>query len=179
MTEATETSSANIQLQSEPANVQLQTEHVNGQLISTTFADGQSANIQLQIEPANTQLQTEHVNGQLIQTTSAKGQSANNQLQTESIDWPNNVIEIIREVMNIPCNTPNSPEFIFKFSESAASHNLEILNKYSNNLGKALRANKNSPLGCGSEFRTPQELKKVFRFHPLWSQMKSFLSMVL
>jgi hypothetical protein len=49
------------------------------------------------------------------------------------------------------------------------------LNKYSNDLGKALRANENSPLGYRSEFRKPQELKKVFGFHPLWSRMKSML----
>ena len=39
-----------------------------------------------------------------------------------------------------------------------------------------MRANENSPLGYGSEFRKPQELKKVFGFHPLWLQMESMLT---
>jgi hypothetical protein len=149
----------------------LKIEHANEQLINTTPAERQSANIPLRIEPANTQLHNEHVDGQLFQTTSADRQSANIQLQT--IDWPNNLIEIIK-VTKVPCNTPNSLEFIFKLSESTASHNLEILNKYSNDLGKTSRANKNSPLGYRSEFWMPQELKKVFSFHPLWSQWNLF-----
>ena len=78
--------------------------------------------------------------------------------------------------MNVPCKTPHPRESFFKLSESAASHNLNILNKYSNDLGEALRANENSPLGYGSEFRKPQELKKVFGFHPLWLQMESMLT---
>jgi hypothetical protein len=85
------------------------------------------------------------------------------------------LIEIIKKVMNVPCKTPHPLEFIFKLSESAASHNLEILKKYSNNLGKALKANENSSLGYGSEFWTPQELQKVFGLHLLWLQMESIL----
>jgi hypothetical protein len=67
------------------------------------------------------------------------------------------------------------PRIYLQTTESAASHNLEILNKYRNELGKALRANENSPLGYGSEFWKLQELKKVFGFHPLWSRLESIL----
>jgi hypothetical protein len=86
------------------------------------------------------------------------------------------LVEIIKGVMNVPCKTPHPPEFIFELSKSAASHNLNILNKCSNDLGEALIANENSPLGYGSEFRKPQELKKVFGFHPFWSRMESILT---
>jgi hypothetical protein len=54
--------------------------------------------------------------------------------------------------MNVPCKTPHPPEFIFELSELAALHDLNIFNKYSNDIGKALRANENSPLGYGSKF---------------------------
>jgi hypothetical protein len=50
---------------------------------------------------------------------------------SKSIDWPNNLVEIIKGVMSVPCKTLFPPEFIFELSESAASHNLNILNKYS------------------------------------------------
>ena len=95
--------------------------------------------------------------------------------QSKCIDWPNNLVEIIKGVMNVPYKAPHTPEFIFELSESAALHNLEILNKNSINLGKALRANENSSLGYGPEFWKPQEFKKVFGFHPLWSRMESIL----
>ena len=95
--------------------------------------------------------------------------------QSKCIDLPNNLVEIVKGEMNILCKTSHPPEFIFELSESAALHNLEILNKYRNELSKALRANENSSLGYGSEFRKLQELKKVFGFHPLWSRLESIL----
>jgi hypothetical protein len=55
-------------------------------------------------------------------------------------NWPNNLIEIIKKVINVPCNTPTAPELIFELSQTAASHNLDILLKYQNDLSKALEA---------------------------------------
>jgi hypothetical protein len=87
----------------------------------------------------------------------------------------NNLIKIIKKVINVPCNTPTAPEFIFELSQTAASHNLDILSKYQNDLSKALEANKSSPLVYGSEFRHPNELRKIFGLHPLWPRMKQIL----
>ncbi len=90
-------------------------------------------------------------------------------------DWPNNLIEIIKKVINVPCNTPTAPEFIFELSQTAASHNLDVLSKNQNDLSKALEANKSSPFGYGSEFRHPDKLQKIFGLHPLWPRMKQIL----
>ena len=154
-----------------------QIEHANGQSErQIELAEGQIERADGQIELADyhaerqielDERQIEHADGQIELELSDE--------HSKSIDWPNNLVEIIKGVMNVPCKTPLPPEFIFELSESAASHNLNILNKYSNNLGEALRANENSPLGYGSEFRKPHELKKVFGFHPLWSRMESIL----
>jgi hypothetical protein len=57
------------------------------------------------------------------------------------------LIDIIKKVMNVPCKTPHLPEFIFELSEATAVHNWGILKQYNNDLGEALKANENSPLG--------------------------------
>jgi hypothetical protein len=90
-------------------------------------------------------------------------------------DLPNNLIKIIKKVINIPCNTLIAPEFIFELSQTPASHNLDVLSKYQSDLSKALEANKSSPLGYGSESRHPNELRKIFGLHLLWPQMKQIL----
>ena len=145
-----------------------QIEHADGQIEHANrqserqieLAEGQIERADGQIELADyhakwqielVEKQIEHADGQIELELSNE--------HSKSIDWPNNLVEIIKGVMNIPCKTPLPPEFIFELSESAASHNLNVLNKYSNNLGEALRANENSPLGYGSEFRKPHELK--------------------
>jgi len=52
-----------------------------------------------------------------------------------TFDWPNDLIEQIREVMQTPCNTPTAPEFNFELSNEAAKHNKAILSKYKSDLG--------------------------------------------
>ena len=64
-------------------------------------------------------------------------------------DWPNDLIDRIKQVMGMLCSTPSAPEFKFKISEEAMQHNLATLEKYEFNLGKALDAQHGSPLGPG------------------------------
>ncbi len=78
--------------------------------------------------------------------------------------------------MDIPCPTPAAPKFIFELSNDAAAHNLDVLLKHEFSLGKALDANKGSPLGYGSEFRHPDKLRKIFGLHPLWPRMEAILT---
>jgi hypothetical protein len=92
-----------------------------------------------------------------------------------SFDWPVNLIAIIKKIINKPCSTPTPPEFSFKLNCKAALQNLAILSKYYFDLHKALDANKNSPLGSGSEFRAPDKLNKVLSLYPLWHRMKCIL----
>jgi hypothetical protein len=69
------------------------------------------------------------------------------------------MITCIKQVLGTPCNTPSAPEFRFKLSDEAAKHNLEVLRKYGYNLGQALEAQKDSPLGPGTEFKPPDALQ--------------------
>jgi hypothetical protein len=166
--------------------VERQTEHAERQ---TKQAEWQTEHAKKQIEQA--ERQTEHA---ARQTERATRQIEHVQWHInwhtdfqpfvrEQVDehtltranWPNNLIKIIKKVINVPCNTPTAPKFIFKLLQTASSHNLDVLSKYQNDLSKALEANKSSPLGYGSEFRHPDELQKIFGLHPLWPRMKQIL----
>ncbi len=50
-----------------------------------------------------------------------------------------------------------------------------MLRKYDLNLGKALKAQQDSPLGNRKEFNPPSVLQQVFGCHPLWNWMEAFL----
>jgi hypothetical protein len=52
---------------------------------------------------------------------------------------------------------------------------LEVLRKYDLNLGKALKAQQDSLLSNGKEFKPPSVLQQVSGLHPLWNQMEAFL----
>ena len=97
-------------------------------------------------------------------------------IQQPSPDWPNDLINKIKKVINTPCDTPSPPEFSFEFTEEGKEHNLAILRKYDFDLGKALEAQQSSPLGYGKEFKPPTVLEQVFGLHPLWQRMKSILA---
>jgi hypothetical protein len=70
---------------------------------------------------------------------------------------------------SMPCATLTPPEFSFEFTGKGAAHNLEVLRKYNLNLGKALKAQQDSPLGNGKKFNLPSVLQQVFGLHPLWN----------
>jgi hypothetical protein len=99
-----------------------------------------------------------------------------NNLQQPSLNLPVNLIAITKDIINKLCNMPTPPEFSFELNSEAALQNLAILSDYEFDLHKALDANKNSPLGPGSEFRAPDKLSKVFSLHPLWQRMKCMLT---
>eukprot|EP00957_Ditylum_brightwellii_P076421 5808094-Ditylum_brightwellii.AAC.1 len=61
-------------------------------------------------------------------------------------------------------------------NKEAAEKNFCILMKSGKCLGKSLKAQDGSHFGYGSEFRPVELLAKVFKFHPNWSRMKSFLT---
>jgi hypothetical protein len=95
---------------------------------------------------------------------------------TQHFNWPDESIARIKQVMGTPCNTPSAPEFKFELSEEATKHNLAVLEKYDYNLGQALNAQQDSPLGPGKEFKPPNVLQLVFGLHPLWKHMEDFLT---
>jgi hypothetical protein len=59
---------------------------------------------------------------------------------TQHFDWPDNLIERIKQVTSTPCSTPSAPEFKFKLLGEATKHNLLVLAKYNYDLGRALKA---------------------------------------
>lgn len=84
-------------------------------------------------------------------------------------DWPNDLIDRIKRVLGTPCSTPSPPEFRFELTEDAMQHNLAVLEKYEYDLGQALEAQNDSPLGPGKEFRPANVLNAIFSHHPLWN----------
>jgi hypothetical protein len=95
--------------------------------------------------------------------------------KTNHFDWPDNLIDRIKKVMGTPCSTPSAPEFRFELSEEAMQHNLEVLDKYEFDLGKAPDAQHDSPLGPGVEFSPTDILHKIFGLYPLWIRMEAML----
>ena len=91
--------------------------------------------------------------------------------------WPANsaMLQIIEQILESksPCLT--KPEFCFEMTLEAAEKNFLVLNRHSFNLGKAIKAQSNSPVGYGSEFRKHWILSPLLGNHPLWPQMKSIL----
>jgi hypothetical protein len=84
-------------------------------------------------------------------------------------DWPSNLFNKIKAVLSMPCATLTPPEFSFEFTDNGAAYNLEVLRKYDLNLGKALKAQQDSPLGNRKEFKPPSVLQQVFGLYPLWN----------
>ena len=60
-------------------------------------------------------------------------------------------------------------------TSAAAEKNFLVMKKYGMDLGKALSAQRLSPLGYGSEFRPPGTLERIFSNHPNWGRMKKIL----
>ena len=68
------------------------------------------------------------------------------------------------------------PLFKFELTEKAALKNYLVLGKFNFDLEKAIQAQKNSPIGYGSEFRKPEVLEPLFAKHPFWESMKRNLT---
>jgi hypothetical protein len=72
-----------------------------------------------------------------------------------------------------PCDLPSTPEFLFTFNLLRAEKIYIIPMK---SLQCALDANRDSPLGMGSEFRKIPTIKQIFQHHPIWPRMKRILT---
>lgn len=60
-------------------------------------------------------------------------------------------------------------------TKEAADHNWRILERFDLDLSKAIEAQKDSPVGYGSEFRHPDVLDKLLFRHPRWEQLRRIL----
>jgi hypothetical protein len=87
---------------------------------------------------------------------------------THQPTWAKNLIKIIKIMTASPCNLPSAPEFLFTFGLESAEKNYIILRKrHPGSLQRALDANRDSPLGRGSEFRKIPTIKHFFQHHPI------------
>jgi hypothetical protein len=104
--------------------------------------------------------------------------NAIHQADTQELDrptWPENLVEIIKSVMSMEVRKPTKPEFAFDMSMEAAERNYLLLKKYNGSLGTAIRAQGDSPMSMGSEFRTPDVLRAIYGRHPVWGRMAPLL----
>ncbi len=51
-------------------------------------------------------------------------------IEQQRFDWPNDLIDRIKQVMGSSCIMPSAPEFKFEMTEEATKHNLAVLEKY-------------------------------------------------
>ena len=90
--------------------------------------------------------------------------------------WPSNLIQLLQDIMALPCPNPSKPQFKFDLSVKAAEKNyILLIRKFGGDLHRALHAQKNLPLSYGSEFKPVSALEPIFSRHPNWPIMKIIL----
>ena len=84
-------------------------------------------------------------------------------------------MQLARNVTSLPSNRPANMEFKFFLDQESSQRNFCILQKYNFDLSKALKAQENSPLSYGLEFKSTKVLSSIFALHPTWETMKHIL----
>jgi hypothetical protein len=122
----------------------------------------------------------------LPQTSGGLQDQATNQITQSSIwqadqhpnktpAFPLELISIINEIRGQPIPVPMEQEFFFDMTQEAAAKNFLVFKQYGFDLGRAIEAQKLSPLGYSSKFKKPEVLQKIFGNHPLWARMERLL----
>ncbi len=93
--------------------------------------------------------------------------------------WPPNILKIIESIIIVPCATPSCPLFEFNLNLETAHKNYLVMRKFNNDFEQALKAQQDSPLGCGSKFRKPSTLEPLLSCHPNWKHSRSYSKMGL
>ena len=96
-------------------------------------------------------------------------------LELDQPTWPDNLVEIIESVMSMEIRELTKLEFAFDMSMEAAERNYLLLKKYDGSLAAAIRAQGDSPLSMGSEFRPIDVLQAIYDRHLIWERMVSLL----
>ena len=92
-----------------------------------------------------------------------------------TMEWPTNFFDIVQQLSAVKTTAKPTSVFHFEVTDSAASHNANILRQFKS-LQAALLADKQSITGYGSEFKDVNTLQRLFHLHPLWLRMKNILS---
>ena len=83
--------------------------------------------------------------------------------------WPKDLMKLVKQVIELPIRKPDKPEFVFELTTEAAERNfLLLMKRYGGRLDLALKAQQDSPLGMGSEFRPIDVLQVIYAQHPIW-----------
>jgi hypothetical protein len=98
-----------------------------------------------------------------------------NQHLNKTPAFPLELISIIRSIRGQPIPAPSEPEFFFETMQEAAAKNFLVFKWYRFDQGRAIEAQKLSPLGYGSEFKKPHVLQQIFKNYPLWARMECLL----
>jgi hypothetical protein len=82
---------------------------------------------------------------------------------------PENIMEIIENIVKLMSTCPKSPLFKFEMNGEAAELNFQVLRRFNFDLGKAIEAQARSPMGYGPECRKGEVLLPLSQHHPLWN----------
>jgi hypothetical protein len=110
------------------------------------------------------------------QMTQSSNRQAADQHPNKMPAFPLELMSIIKEIRDQPIPVPTEPEFFFNMTQEAAAKNFLVFKWYGFDPGRAIEAQKRSPIGYGSEFKKPEVLKKIFGNHLLWERMERLLS---
>jgi hypothetical protein len=78
---------------------------------------------------------------------------------TSTPAFPSDLIDIIQSIRKTVCPQLQQPNFFFELMPEAAKKNFLVLKQHNMDLGQAITAQQDPPLGCGSEFKPPQILR--------------------
>ena len=82
----------------------------------------------------------------------------------------------VRSIHATVCPTPTAPLFRYGVNPECAAHNDMILQSFDYDLAAALKAQRTSTAGYGSEFRPVSHLEPLLRHHKHWSHLRTQLT---
>jgi len=82
----------------------------------------------------------------------------------------------IHELLNIKLDTPVHPPLIFKLSQDAAIHNMNVLQAHGDSIQNLFEACQGSFISPGSEFRLVALLEKLFMHHHNWPMIQASMT---
>ena len=90
--------------------------------------------------------------------------------------WPKHIVRITKDIQATHSLWPSPPLFLFELSQESANKNYCVLKQFNMNIETALRAQADSPLGYGSEFRKTATLRPLLYLNPNWPRFERLLN---
>lgn len=82
----------------------------------------------------------------------------------------------VRLLNGAAMSVPEKPPFEFDTGDEAMRKNLELLREFDYDLDAISKHYANSTIGYGMEFRPVPDLEKIYRKHPSWNKMKTYMT---